>query len=220
VRARSPRSCSAPRSCSRSRSSSRSSPTAGSTRRHSRSSACCRRSAPRSGRSARVTAGVELVFFILVLGGRALGPGFGFTLGCTTLFASALITGGVRAVAPLPNVRLRMRRARRGPAPPRDRPPRDRDARRVRRGLRVRVRAPDQSFVLAICAGRGHAPFLCSRRARARQPPPLLAVRCDDVTRLGHGTRDHERWYCCSLPVPRCSRPSAGRHVARRSARR
>jgi energy-coupling factor transport system substrate-specific component len=41
------------------------------------------------------TAGVELVFFILVLGGRALGPGFGFTLGCTTLFASALITGGV-----------------------------------------------------------------------------------------------------------------------------
>jgi energy-coupling factor transport system substrate-specific component len=41
------------------------------------------------------TAGVELVFFLIILGGRALGPGFGFTLGCTTLFASALITGGV-----------------------------------------------------------------------------------------------------------------------------
>src|SRR5262249_35110281 len=41
------------------------------------------------------TAGVETVFFLLVLGGRALGPGFGFTLGCTTMFASALITGGV-----------------------------------------------------------------------------------------------------------------------------
>jgi energy-coupling factor transport system substrate-specific component len=40
-------------------------------------------------------AGVELIFFLIVLGGRALGPGFGFTLGCTTLFASALITGGV-----------------------------------------------------------------------------------------------------------------------------
>jgi energy-coupling factor transport system substrate-specific component len=40
-------------------------------------------------------AGVELVFFLIVLGGRALGPGFGFTLGCTTLFASALITSGV-----------------------------------------------------------------------------------------------------------------------------
>ena len=41
------------------------------------------------------TAGVELIFFLLVLGGRALGPGFGFSLGCTTLFASALITAGV-----------------------------------------------------------------------------------------------------------------------------
>ncbi|MGW1408931.1 ECF transporter S component [Streptomyces sp. NPDC002403] len=41
------------------------------------------------------TAGVETVFFILVLAGRVYGPGFGFTLGCTSLFASALITGGV-----------------------------------------------------------------------------------------------------------------------------
>lgn len=41
------------------------------------------------------TAGVETVFFILVLAGRVFGPGFGFTLGCTSLFASALITGGV-----------------------------------------------------------------------------------------------------------------------------
>jgi energy-coupling factor transport system substrate-specific component len=41
------------------------------------------------------TAGVETVFFLLVLAGRVFGPGFGFTLGCTALFASALITGGV-----------------------------------------------------------------------------------------------------------------------------
>ena len=41
------------------------------------------------------TAGIELVFFLLVLGGRVLGPGAGFVLGCTTLFASALLTGGV-----------------------------------------------------------------------------------------------------------------------------
>ncbi|MFF3157785.1 ECF transporter S component [Streptomyces sp. NPDC057910] len=41
------------------------------------------------------TAGIETVFFILVLAGRVYGPGFGFTLGCTSLFASALITGGV-----------------------------------------------------------------------------------------------------------------------------
>lgn len=41
------------------------------------------------------TAGVETVFFVLVLAGRVFGPGFGFALGCTSLFASALITGGV-----------------------------------------------------------------------------------------------------------------------------
>lgn len=41
------------------------------------------------------TAGVETVFFVMVLGGRVFGPGFGFVQGCTTLFASALLTGGV-----------------------------------------------------------------------------------------------------------------------------
>jgi len=41
------------------------------------------------------TAGVELVFFLLILGGRVFGPGFGFVLGCTSLFASALVTAGV-----------------------------------------------------------------------------------------------------------------------------
>lgn len=40
-------------------------------------------------------AGFEPVFFLLVLAGRALGPGFGLVLGATTLFASALTTGGV-----------------------------------------------------------------------------------------------------------------------------
>jgi energy-coupling factor transport system substrate-specific component len=41
------------------------------------------------------TGGVELVFFTLILAGRVFGPGFGFVLGCTSLFASALLTGGV-----------------------------------------------------------------------------------------------------------------------------
>jgi energy-coupling factor transport system substrate-specific component len=40
-------------------------------------------------------AGVELVFFLVVLGGYALGRGFGFVLGALTLFASALLTAGV-----------------------------------------------------------------------------------------------------------------------------
>jgi energy-coupling factor transport system substrate-specific component len=41
------------------------------------------------------TAGIETVFFTLVIAGRVFGAGFGFALGCTTLFASALVTGGV-----------------------------------------------------------------------------------------------------------------------------
>jgi len=41
------------------------------------------------------TAGLETVFFLLVLAGRVFGPGFGFVLGATTLTASALLTGGV-----------------------------------------------------------------------------------------------------------------------------
>ena len=40
-------------------------------------------------------AGVEFVFFLLILAGRVFGPGFGFVLGCTSLFASALVTAGV-----------------------------------------------------------------------------------------------------------------------------
>ena len=40
-------------------------------------------------------AGIELVFFLLILGGRVFGAGFGFVLGCTSLFASALLTAGV-----------------------------------------------------------------------------------------------------------------------------
>lgn len=41
------------------------------------------------------TAGIETVFFLLILSGRVFGPGFGFVLGNTALFASALLTGGV-----------------------------------------------------------------------------------------------------------------------------
>ncbi len=39
--------------------------------------------------------GIETVFFVLILAGRVFGPGFGFLLGCTSVFASALLTAGV-----------------------------------------------------------------------------------------------------------------------------
>ena len=40
-------------------------------------------------------AGFEPTFFLLIPAGRVLGRGFGFVLGAVTLFASALLTGGV-----------------------------------------------------------------------------------------------------------------------------
>lgn len=40
-------------------------------------------------------AGIQPMFFLLVLAGRVFGPGFGFVLGNTALFGSALLTGGV-----------------------------------------------------------------------------------------------------------------------------
>lgn len=39
--------------------------------------------------------GLEVIFFVLILAGRVFGPGFGFVLGCTSMFASALLTAGV-----------------------------------------------------------------------------------------------------------------------------
>jgi energy-coupling factor transport system substrate-specific component len=38
---------------------------------------------------------LEPLFFLLVVAGRAFGPAFGFVLGCLTLVAGALVTGGV-----------------------------------------------------------------------------------------------------------------------------
>jgi energy-coupling factor transport system substrate-specific component len=40
-------------------------------------------------------AGFEPTFFLLIPAGRVLGRGFGFVLGAVTLFASALLTGGI-----------------------------------------------------------------------------------------------------------------------------
>lgn len=40
------------------------------------------------------TAGIQPLFFLLVVAGRVFGPGFGFVLGNTVLLASAVITGG------------------------------------------------------------------------------------------------------------------------------
>jgi len=40
-------------------------------------------------------AGVEMVLFLLIVAGRVFGPGFGFALGCASIFGSALLTAGI-----------------------------------------------------------------------------------------------------------------------------
>ena len=40
-------------------------------------------------------AGFEPMWIVMIVGGRVLGPGFGFSLGAVGMFSSALITGGV-----------------------------------------------------------------------------------------------------------------------------
>lgn len=40
-------------------------------------------------------AGLEPIWVVLIVAGRAMGPGFGFALGSVSLLASALLTGGV-----------------------------------------------------------------------------------------------------------------------------
>lgn len=41
------------------------------------------------------TAGIELIFFLVILGGRVFGPAFGFIQGVLTLFASALLVAAI-----------------------------------------------------------------------------------------------------------------------------
>lgn len=46
------------------------------------------------------TAGLEPLFFLLVLAGRVLGPGLGFVLGALSVLVGAFLTGGVGPWAP------------------------------------------------------------------------------------------------------------------------
>ena len=62
------------------------------------------------------TAGLEPMFFLMVLSGRVLGPGFGFVLGSVTMFASALLTGGVGPVDAVPDAVDGLVHDGRGPA--------------------------------------------------------------------------------------------------------
>ena len=132
------------------------------------------------------TAGLELVFFLLILGGRVFGPGFGFVLGCTSLFASALMTAGVGPWLPFQMLvagwvgmfagLLPRRVTGRGEIVMLD---------RVRRARRLRLRTADEPLGLAVHPRRPGArpgldrPVLRPRSTAAREPPPVRRLhRC------------------------------------------
>ena len=61
-------------------------------------------------------AGIELVFFLLILGGRVFGAGFGFVLGLHVAVRLGAAHRRRRAVAAVPDARLRLGRDGRRPA--------------------------------------------------------------------------------------------------------
>ena len=77
------------------------------------------------------TAGIETMLFLLILSGRVYGPGFGFVLGSTAMFASALLTAGFGPWLPFQMLGGVVGGPRRGPVTACPRPRRDRAALRV-----------------------------------------------------------------------------------------
>ena len=168
------------------------------------------------------TGGVELVFFLLILAGRVFGAGFGFVLGVTSLFASALMTAGVGPWLPFQmlvsawvgmGAGLLPRRVtgRRG----------DRHARGVRRGRGVRLRAADEPLRLAVPARhRGARPradraVVRSRGARCAENLHRFGAYTliTSTGSLGHRPRDHQRG------GDRRRRPGRADHAAARLRR-
>ena len=123
---------------------------AASTPRRWRCSACCRPLGAALRPLGAGTAGIETVFFLLVLAGRVYGPGFGFVLGSTTLFTSALLTGGVGPWLPFQMLAASWVGLGAGLLPRASGRPRDARAGRLRRRRRLRVRVPAEPVVLAV----------------------------------------------------------------------
>ncbi len=138
-------------------------------------------------RSAPARPGIETVFFTLVIAGRVFGPGFGFALGCTTLFASALITGGVGPWMPYQMFGCAWVGLFAGLLPPATRPAGGAHARRLRRA------APATSSASCSTCRSGRSPSTRtapSPTCPARRSPPTSTATCvfDATTSLGWDT--------------------------------
>ena len=128
-------------------------------------------------RSARGRPAFEPVFFLLILAGRVLGPGFGFVLGSHDPVRLGAGHRRRRPVAAVPDVRRRVGRLRR------------RAACRRRRGRREIVmlagygvvagaglRPADEPVVLAVRHRRRHRDLVRARCAARREPARASAL--------------------------------------------
>ncbi len=138
------------------------------------------------------TAGIETVFFVLVFAGRVFGPGFGFALGCTSLFASAVITGGVGPWMPYQMFGCAWVGLFAGLLPP------------VRGKLEIAMLAAYgvvAGYFFGFMLNLQFWPFSVDRHSSiaylpgasfSRAVAPVLRLRRHDVARLGHRPGRHE----------------------------
>ena len=138
-------------------------------------------------------AGLEPSFVVIVLGSRVFGRGFGFVLGALTIFAGALITGGVGPWLPFQMFGAGWVGLFAGMLPRAG-------------GRREVVILACYGLVAGLVYGAllnlwfwpfaAYSPEVQVRRRGAgqRQPAPLPCLLGDDVTRMGHPAGAAHRW--------------------------
>ena len=137
--------------------------------------------------------GVEAVFILLILAGRAFGAQFRHAPRRHHHCRLQRPVGWHRALDAVPDLRLRVGGRRGRPAPPPGpRPGRTVDAGRLRHRGVLPVRAADQPVVLAVRGGRRHRHLLRAGRAAGHEPQQLPAVHPVDVDGgMGHPACRH-----------------------------
>ena len=159
--------------------------------------------------------GFEPMFFLFIPAGRVFGRGFGFVLGALTMFASALITGGVGPWLPFQMFGAAWVGFFAGCLPP---------ARGRPRSCCSPPTASSPASPTACCSNMWFWPFGASAgselsfvpgRRAGREPAAVLGLPPGDLARLGPAAGRAERG---ARAGRRCTRVAALRRVARRAA--
>ena len=164
------------------------------------------------------------MFFLLILAGRVFGPGFGFVLGCTSLFASALMTAGVGPWLPYQMLVAAWVGMGAGLLPRRV-TGRAEIAMLVVYGVvaayafGLLMNLSGWPFLLGIeVAGHEGSLAYVAGAPRRREPPAVPRLHAADLDRpLGHRPRDHQRGAARRARAGGADHPAARRRGGRRS---